>query len=190
VNIEVSRSRRIGEEAYNQVCTMSAKLFAGIRFFFVKYVRNKLNAFFLDPMYVALFLLFLLRASHLLLSCRFQRLGGEVTDHFRKLTDDRFSELFALGAVELKERAVMLENQLVHCTASRDRFKEGTPVLPQLYHQHHQSDRHCAPQSISACSAERTVRKGGREINNTGADRPRVVGGGGWILCHLLETSM
>ena len=57
---------------------------------------------------------------------RFQKLGGEVTDHFRKLTDDRFSELFALGAVELKERAVMLENQLVHCTASRDRFKEGT----------------------------------------------------------------
>ena len=49
-----------------------------------------------------------------------------MTDHFRKLTDDRFSELFALGAVELKERAVMLENQLVHCTASRDRFKEGT----------------------------------------------------------------
>lgn len=104
MNIEGSRSRRIGESAYNQVCTMSARLFAGIRFFFVKYVRNKLNAFFLDPM--------------------FQRLGGEVTDHFRKLTDDRFSELFALGAVELKERAVMLENQLVHCTASRDRFKE------------------------------------------------------------------
>jgi hypothetical protein len=31
---------------------MSARLFAGIRFFFVKYVRNKLNAFFLDPMYI------------------------------------------------------------------------------------------------------------------------------------------
>ena len=51
MNIEGSRSRRIGESAYNQVCTMSARLFAGIRFFFVKYVRNKLNAFFLDPMY-------------------------------------------------------------------------------------------------------------------------------------------
>ena len=53
VNIEGSRSRRIGESAYNQVCTMSARLFAGIRFFFVKYVRNKLNAFFLDPMYIS-----------------------------------------------------------------------------------------------------------------------------------------
>lgn len=110
---------------------MSARLFAGIRFFFVKYVRNKLNAFFLDPMY----LLGLpppqrgephATTSTLAPTHRFQRLGGEVTDHFRKLTDDRFSELFALGAVELKERAVMLENQLVHCTASRDRFKEGT----------------------------------------------------------------
>jgi hypothetical protein len=87
----------------------------------------------------------------------------------------------------------MLENQLVHCTASRDRFKEGTPVLPQLYHQHHQSDRHCAPQSISACSAERTVRKGGREINNTGTDRQgqglSVVVGGFFVIFWKRQCS-
>ena len=47
------RSRRVGEAAYTQVCMMSGRLFAGIRFFFVKYVRNKLNAFFLDPMYAS-----------------------------------------------------------------------------------------------------------------------------------------
>jgi len=46
---EGNRSRKVDEEIYARVCMMSAKLFAGIRFFFVKYVRNKLNSFFLDP---------------------------------------------------------------------------------------------------------------------------------------------
>ncbi len=35
---------------HQQVSTMAARLFSGIRFLFVKYIRNKLNAFFLDPM--------------------------------------------------------------------------------------------------------------------------------------------
>lgn len=48
-----TRSRKVDDEIYARVCTMSAKLFAGIRFFFVKYVRNKLNSFFLDPVYVS-----------------------------------------------------------------------------------------------------------------------------------------
>ena len=55
---------------------------------------------------------------------RFSRLGEMVADHFRKLSDDRFSELFALGAAELRERATVLESQLAHCTASRDRFRQ------------------------------------------------------------------
>lgn len=38
------------ENGYKQVALIAAKIFAGIRFFFVKYVRNKLNAFFLNPM--------------------------------------------------------------------------------------------------------------------------------------------
>lgn len=47
------RSRRISGDTYDQVRTMSARLFSGIRFFFVKFIRNKFNAFFLDPLYVA-----------------------------------------------------------------------------------------------------------------------------------------
>ena len=46
---EGTRSRRITGDSYNQVRLMSARLFAGIRFFFVKFIRNKFNAFFLDP---------------------------------------------------------------------------------------------------------------------------------------------
>eukprot|EP01089_Gocevia_fonbrunei_P010203 TRINITY_DN22780_c0_g1_i1.p1 TRINITY_DN22780_c0_g1~~TRINITY_DN22780_c0_g1_i1.p1 ORF type:complete len:120 (+),score=22.66 TRINITY_DN22780_c0_g1_i1:133-492(+) len=41
-----SRVRHVDEETYKEVCLMSARLFAGIRFFFVKYIRNKMNAFF------------------------------------------------------------------------------------------------------------------------------------------------
>jgi hypothetical protein len=40
----------VNEEGYKKIAMMAAKMFASIRFFFVKYVRNKLNAFFLDPM--------------------------------------------------------------------------------------------------------------------------------------------
>jgi hypothetical protein len=38
------------EDSYKKVAIMAAKMFSGIRFFFTKYVRNKMNAFFLDPM--------------------------------------------------------------------------------------------------------------------------------------------
>jgi len=101
---EGNRSRKVDDEIYSRVCMMSAKLFAGIRFFFVKYIRNKLNSFFLDPM--------------------FQKMSGEVADHFRRLSDEKYEDLFARGAAELRERAHVLENQLAHCVASRDRFKE------------------------------------------------------------------
>lgn len=38
------------EEGYKTIAISAAKMFAGIRYFFAKYVRNKMNAFFLDPM--------------------------------------------------------------------------------------------------------------------------------------------
>lgn len=47
-----SGSVRMDEEGYKHVAVIAAKMFSGIRYFFAKYVRNKLNAFFLDPMYV------------------------------------------------------------------------------------------------------------------------------------------
>lgn len=49
-SVEGTRSRRINGDTYEQVRLMAARLFAGIRFFFVKFIRNKFNAFFLDPM--------------------------------------------------------------------------------------------------------------------------------------------
>ncbi len=44
------RQTTMDEEGYKRVAMLAARMFAGIRFFFAKYVRNKMNAFFLDPM--------------------------------------------------------------------------------------------------------------------------------------------
>ena len=46
------RTLRMDEEGYKRVALIAAKMYASIRYFFAKYVRNKLNAFFLDPVYV------------------------------------------------------------------------------------------------------------------------------------------
>jgi hypothetical protein len=48
---ENSRSRMINQDTYQRILMMAGKLFAGVRLFFTKHVCNKLNAFFLDPMY-------------------------------------------------------------------------------------------------------------------------------------------
>lgn len=45
-----NRYSSMDEEGYKRVALLAARMFAGIRFFFAKYVRNKMNAFFLDPM--------------------------------------------------------------------------------------------------------------------------------------------
>lgn len=59
-----SRRRGVDENVHKRVCALAARLFAGIRFFFVKYIKNKLNAFFLDPMCASPLLLALLRSRH------------------------------------------------------------------------------------------------------------------------------
>lgn len=101
--LHVLHPRRVDEAVHAQVCTMAARLFSGIRFFFVKFVRNKLNAFFLDPM--------------------FQRLAQELAAHFRRLDDRCYEEIFQLGITELRERLQRLELQYQHCVTNRDRFK-------------------------------------------------------------------
>ena len=49
-SVGINRAASLDEDGYKHIALLAAKMFAGIRFFFAKYVRNKLNAFFLDPM--------------------------------------------------------------------------------------------------------------------------------------------
>lgn len=51
-----ARRRGVDDTVHKRVCALASRLFAGIRFFFVKYIKNKLNAFFLDPMCAPLLL--------------------------------------------------------------------------------------------------------------------------------------
>src|SRR5690606_37937659 len=101
---EGPRTRRVDESVYRSICMMAGKLFAGVRFFFAKYVRNKMNSFFLDPM--------------------FQHLSAQLTDHFRRLDDTRYEELFHASAADLRARSSDLGDRLRHLSAARDRFRQ------------------------------------------------------------------
>eukprot|EP01132_Coremiostelium_polycephalum_P003597 gene3597-4479_t len=100
----LSRSRKIDEDTYQKVCMIAGRLFSGIRFFFAKFIRNKLNAFFLDPL--------------------FQKLGSSMIDHFSNINDQQYGEMFQLGIEELKNLLVKYESQLIDCQKNRDKFKE------------------------------------------------------------------
>eukprot|EP01101_Sappina_pedata_P002287 TRINITY_DN12531_c0_g1_i1.p1 TRINITY_DN12531_c0_g1~~TRINITY_DN12531_c0_g1_i1.p1 ORF type:complete len:934 (-),score=360.41 TRINITY_DN12531_c0_g1_i1:13-2775(-) len=96
---------------YDKVVALSTRLFAGVRYFFCKLTRHKLNAFFLDPM--------------------FQELGNEITSHFRELKDENYEKMFELGFEKLKERKTVLEEQLVQTKQARDRFREVYKKIQQ-----------------------------------------------------------
>jgi hypothetical protein len=47
-----------------------------------------------------------------------------VVDHFHKLPDTKYEEMFGEGLTELKQLKDDLERQLQACSQQRDRFKE------------------------------------------------------------------
>ncbi|KYQ94066.1 dynamin like protein [Tieghemostelium lacteum] len=113
----LSRSRTIDEDTYHKVCMIAGRLFSGIRFFFSKLIRNKLNAFFLDPI--------------------FQKLGGIMIDHFTQLSDKTYEEMFQLGIKELHSMLQKLEYQLIDCKKNRDKFKDVYNKLKNQQQQQH-----------------------------------------------------
>ncbi|KAH3742895.1 dynamin family GTPase [Pelomyxa schiedti] len=98
-----TRSRTVDRDTYTRVCTEAGRLFSGVRFFFCKFMRNKMNAFFLDPM--------------------FRKLSACIIDHFRKISDSTFEQMFNLGIAELKQRAAKLDIQLAKCTENLKKFR-------------------------------------------------------------------
>jgi succinate dehydrogenase flavin-adding protein (antitoxin of CptAB toxin-antitoxin module) len=69
------RSRELTEERCKKIKEVSARLFAGVRLLFVKYVRAKFNAFFLDPF--------------------FSSLENQVQQHFKKLGTEKIMQMAA-----------------------------------------------------------------------------------------------
>eukprot|EP01080_Neovahlkampfia_damariscottae_P008021 gene8021-12486_t len=78
-----SRSRDLDDEKCNQIKIVAAKLFAGVRLLFVKYIRAKYNAFFLSPI--------------------FTKLDGFIKQYFKTLSDDDLRELLGNDAKNLKK---------------------------------------------------------------------------------------
>lgn len=102
--LDGSRGTSPDEDGYRAVAVRAAKMFAGIRFFYAKYVKNKMNAFFLEPM--------------------LQDAGSSVVNHFFRISDAKYEELFMDGVAELKQLKAKLETKLSLCTQQRDKFKE------------------------------------------------------------------
>ncbi|XP_049849889.1 dynamin-like protein C [Schistocerca gregaria] len=96
--------REMTDSQYQLTLEMAAKLFAGIRFFFVKHARANLNAFLLEPM--------------------FSQILPKLMDHFSSLSDAKFESLFNLGADLLKQRHLTLSHQLEKIQASRKNFEK------------------------------------------------------------------
>ncbi|KAF2073270.1 hypothetical protein CYY_005432 [Polysphondylium violaceum] len=122
-----SRNRCIDDDSYQKVCMIAGRLFSGIRFFLSKIIRNKLNAFFLDPI--------------------FQKLGGIMIDHFSKLSDQKYEEMFQLGIKELESLLSRLEAQLIDCQKNRDKFKE---VYNRMKQQNQQQQSSSSPVNVSS----------------------------------------
>lgn len=53
-------------------------------------------------------------------------------DHFRKITDEKYEEIFNLGLKKLKERISVLETQLAKYKEQRDIFKKAHANMRQL----------------------------------------------------------
>jgi hypothetical protein len=108
------RSLKMDEEGYRRVALMAAKMYGGIRYFFAKYVRNKMNAFFLDPMYDLCYCVTYI--------VRLQEVGASTVNHFYKLPEKKYEEMFLDGIAELKDHCAKLENQLIMVTQQRDKY--------------------------------------------------------------------
>lgn len=102
--VSLPRSRQVNRETYNEVRDMAAKLFAGVRYFFTKYMRSKCNALFLAPM--------------------FKDLGLYLNEYFRNMTNDDYEALFNTGHVQLTKRKDHLEEQLVLAKEQCEKFKQ------------------------------------------------------------------
>lgn len=108
-----SRSRIMNEESFQRVLMMAGKLFSGVRFFFVKHVRSKFNAFFLAPM--------------------FANLGAHLSNCFSELNHEQYEDIFQTGHDKLKEKAGLLEAQLERLIYNKNKFQEVLSKVQQIH---------------------------------------------------------
>lgn len=103
------RSRELTEERCQKIKTVAAKLFAGVRLLFVKYIRAKYNAFFLNPIFTEM---------DNMIRCYFTSMGG-----------DRLKEMMGIQIVQLRNTKARLEDVIQKLSAQRDKFQNLIELL-------------------------------------------------------------
>eukprot|EP00761_Pharyngomonas_kirbyi_P008949 gb/GECH01008962.1/.p1 GENE.gb/GECH01008962.1/~~gb/GECH01008962.1/.p1 ORF type:complete len:869 (+),score=229.05 gb/GECH01008962.1/:1-2607(+) len=98
------RSRELDEEACNRIKLSAARLFAGVRLMFVKYIRAKYNAFFLSPI--------------------FNTLNDSLRKHFNQLHEEELKEMLDLGVKDMRRQRTNLQTQLKELEKNRDKFRD------------------------------------------------------------------
>lgn len=77
------------------------------------------------------FILALIIHSSQILFCSFQRLATTIKDHFARLPDEKYEELFNSGIAMLRERAQLLEIQVAKVRANRDKCRNLVRKMEQ-----------------------------------------------------------
>jgi succinate dehydrogenase flavin-adding protein (antitoxin of CptAB toxin-antitoxin module) len=103
------RSRELTLERCQKIKTVAAKLFAGVRLLFVKYIRAKYNAFFLNPI--------------------FTEMDNAIRMHFTEMGSDRVKELMGVQILKLKKYKESLTDIVQKLTVQREKFHSLIEML-------------------------------------------------------------
>jgi hypothetical protein len=97
-----TRSRNLDDDKCKQIKIIAAKLFAGVRLLFVKYVRAKFNSFFLNPMFELFLFTFF----------SFTKMDTFITQHFKSMEDDKLRDLLGDNVENLKRQKANLKSKM------------------------------------------------------------------------------
>ncbi|KAL0490286.1 dynamin, partial [Acrasis kona] len=107
--INQDRSRELTAERCQRIKTVAAKLFAGVRLLFVKYIRAKYNAFFLNPI--------------------FTEMDNAVRVHFTEMGNDKLKELMGVQMAKLKRHKEGLTDVVNKLSAQKEKFQNLIDLL-------------------------------------------------------------
>ncbi|KAF0974485.1 hypothetical protein FDP41_006517 [Naegleria fowleri] len=97
------KGRELTEEKCEKIKRAAAQLFAGVRAMFVKYIRAKFNAFFLDPI--------------------FTNMDNNIRVHFSNMGADKLRDLMGHRASYLRQHIPPLQDQVNKLTQHKQMFE-------------------------------------------------------------------
>ncbi|EFC50801.1 dynamin family GTPase [Naegleria gruberi] len=102
IAFEQFKGRELTEEKCEKIKKVAAQLFAGVRAMFVKYIRAKFNAFFLDPI--------------------FTNMDNYIRVHFLNMGSDKLRELMGHRVLQLKQAKDAFTDQVKKLSQHKEMF--------------------------------------------------------------------